>query len=75
MSPTPEGPKGLVCLSTVAAQAYMDGLRAAVRLIHDYDRQWGTTANGYEGHIEHEIEMFRANWERRNNIKLPRQVA
>ena len=63
-------PRGLVCLSATAARAYVDGLEAAIRLIDEYDRQWGTCANGYREHIRHEVGMFCANWELRNKIKL-----
>jgi len=63
---------GLLCLNATAAVAYLDGLYSAIRLLTEYDMRWGTMANGYVRHIEHESEMFRANWESVNSIKLPR---
>ena len=66
-------PRGLVCFSTTAAQAYIGGLEAAIRLIEEYDRIWDTCDYGYCDHIRHQIQMFRSNWEIRNKIKLPGQ--
>jgi len=64
-------PRGLICLSTVAAQSYIGGLEAAIRLIEEYDRIWDTCDYGYCDHIRHQIQMFRSNWESRNKITLP----
>ena len=64
-------PRGLVCFSTTAASAYIDGLEKAISLIAEYDATWGTTDLGHGDHIRHQIQMFRSNWEGRNNIVLP----
>ena len=64
-------PRGLVCFSTTAASAYIDGLEKAISLIAEYDATWGTTDLGHGDHIRHQIQMFRSNWESRNQIVLP----
>ena len=61
---------GLVCLSSVAARAYICGLEMAAMLLDEYDAWWGTDTTMHRDEIHHEAQTFRANWERTNNTKL-----
>lgn len=63
-------PTNLICLSTTAARAYVDGLLAACQILEDHDVRWGSDTAEHRRCIRHEAEMFVSYWETRNQIRL-----